>query len=184
MNNDYDRELLSKISNKKHWPGLTNAPLIVHLLSVANKQITNNTLEGVLSATLIYQQVMEDLLLNLLKMSHLYVQGEIWPSQISFPINKKLMFGQLLDQHKLSIDFDQKDLLISTARNFNQMRVKIVHKIVQSKGPNEIVTLAGKIHSDFHKFLDLFYTSRAFLDWKLEDLSNRVDWKGFLAELE
>ena len=154
MNDNYDKDLIGKISNSKNWPGITNAPYIIHLLRIANKQIENRTVEGVLSSTLIYQQVMEELILNLLKMSHLYVQAEIWPTRINFPIKNKMMFGQLLDAHKLSINFDKKEELIKEAREFNELRIKFVHKLVQTNGPQEVINSSEEVHANFQKVLD------------------------------
>lgn len=182
--NKYDKELIGKISNTKNWPGITNVPFILHLLQIANKQIKNKTVEGVLSATLIYQQVMEELILNLLKVSHLYVQAEIWPSRINFPINKKMMFGQLLDAHKLSIDFDMKQELIKEAKEFNELRVKFVHKLVHTKGPSEIIDSADDVYTKFQTILDLFYQAREHLDRKLHDLYSRVDFNDLIDESE
>ena len=173
----YDQELLRKIANYKDWPGIENTDLIIQLMRLVNKQFDKRSIEGVLASVLIYQQIIEEYLINLMKMSHLYVKGEIWPSRINFPIKKKMMFGDILDSHKLTIDFDKKNVLLEKCREFNEIRIKFVHKLFQFDTTQELIKASENLQKKFREIGYLFWEGRSYLEWQLSDLNNRVDWE-------
>ena len=176
----YDLEVLGKISDEKNWPRLDNIETIKKLLSIADKQYESKTIEGFLSSILIYQQVIEEYLINLLKLSNLYIQAEIWPVKITLKIQEKLMFGKLIELHKRTIDFDEKTNLLNECKQFNGKRNKFVHCLLKFKTEKEMFRDASQIKKSFELITDFYFNGYGFLEWKLADLKKRVDWNEFL----
>lgn len=172
----YNKSIISKMSNEENWPKINNIDLVRKLIEIADKQFANKSLEGYLSSILIYHQVVEELLINLLKLSNLYVQAEIWPTKLDLKIKDKLMFGQILEEHKRSINFDKKEQLLKECNDFNKIRIKFVHHLLKFKNESEIESEAKFVQEKFKIILDLYFEGNAFIEWLLSDLQKRVDW--------
>ncbi|MFY0645006.1 MAG: hypothetical protein JXR19_11110 [Bacteroidia bacterium] len=178
----YDHELIDKISNEVQWPNIDSS-LIVKLMQIASNAFHKNSVEGRLSSVLIYHQIVEEFLLNLVKLSNLYVQAEIWPNRLYLKIDDKLMFGQILKEHEKTIDFERKEELLLKCSKFNQTRIKYVHKLLKFKTNEQIISEAGKIHDDFHEITELYLEASEFFQWLLGDLKERVAWKEMKKEI-
>ena len=178
----YDAELIDKISNKNNWPNIDSF-LIVRLMRIANNAFNKETVDGKLSSVLIYHQIVEEFLINLLKLSNLYIQAEIWPNRLNLKVGNSLMFGQILREHEKTVDFDSKDELLLKCNSFNQTRIKYVHELLKFKNDDEIISAAKKIKDEFNEITELYFKGATFLEWILEDLKKRVDWKDMLDEI-
>ena len=181
-NTEYHTQLITKILNEKQWPNIDSF-LIVKLLRIANNAFIKNTVEGRLSAILIYHQIVEEFLINLLKLSNLYIQAEIWPNRLYLKVSEKLMFGQIIREHEKTIDFESKDKLLAQCSLFNQTRNKYVHKLLKFKNNEEIILEAEKIKDDFNEIIELYLKGSTHLSWILDDLKKRVDWKDMLEHV-
>lgn len=178
----YDNELIDKISNERQWPNIDSF-LIVKLMRIANNAFNKKSVEGRLSSVLIYHQIVEEFLINLLKLSNLYIQAEIWPNRLKLKVSEKLMFGQIIKEHEKTVDFEAKDELLSKCSKFNQTRIKYVHRLLKFKTNEQIISEAEKIKDDFHEITELYLKGSQYLEWILGDLKERVDWKELKEEL-
>jgi hypothetical protein len=93
---DYDKELLEILSDKRKWPDFENLSLILKLMRIATVQFETKSIGGSLSSILIYQQIIEQYLINLIKMSNLLVQAKIWPNRINLVTVKLQMKNKCL----------------------------------------------------------------------------------------
>jgi hypothetical protein len=176
----YDKEIIGKISNEEQWPKIDNTELIFKLLEIADKQHKSQTIEGLLSSLLIYQQIVEEYLINLLKLSNLYIQAEVWPTRLNLRIKNKLMFGQLLQEHNRTIDFDKKAELLNECREFNETRIKFVHHLLKFNTQQEIIDEAKESMDKFDKISNLYNEGKAHVEWLLTDLQERVNWRDLM----
>jgi hypothetical protein len=181
-NTHYDQKLIAKISNQREWPAI-DSKIIAELMRLANKSFTRKTLDGRLSSVLIYHQIIEECLVRLIKLSNLYIQAEVWPTKINLHLGEKLMFGQILMEHKRTICFKGKDDLIFKCGVFNQTRIKFVHKLLKFKTEDEIVKASNKIKDDFNAIIELYLVCSSDLEWFVGELSSRVEWTQILKEM-
>lgn len=178
----YDSELLTRIAEEANWPEIDNSELSKKLVQIAHKEFAKKTVGGYLSSILIYQQVIEEFLINLLELSNLYVQGEIWPARIEIKTKNRLMFGQLVKEHQRTIDFDDKDDLLQQCDAFNKIRIKFVHNLLKFKNNKEVIESVKDVPNQFLNIIDLYFSGRSHILWLLDDLNKRVDWKDLLSE--
>jgi hypothetical protein len=171
---EYDEAILGFIENEEKWLTFENKEMIINLIKIADQQFATQKMEGILSAVLIYQQVLEEFLRVLLGLSNLYIQGEIWPSRIKLEVRDKMMFGQLLKEHQRTIDFDCKKELLNSCQNFSEIRNRFVHKLLKFDSEQEMFSEAKNLKQLFHQALDYYLRSRTFLEWKLLDLKKRL----------
>ncbi|MBE0391493.1 hypothetical protein [Flavobacterium sp. PL002] len=176
INDHYDKYIFDKMSDENEWPEIENTKLIGEFIKIANKQFSNNNIEGYLSSTLIFHQIIEELLINLLKLSNLYIQAEIWPTKLNLKIKEKLMFGEIIREHDRSIKFDKKTELIDECRKFNEIRIKFVHNLLKFKNETEVKTKAKSIQEKFRLIIDLYFEGREHIEYLLFDLQKRIDW--------
>lgn len=169
---DYDKELLEIITNKRKWPYFDNLDLILKLMRIANDQFDTKTVGGSLSSILIFQQIIEQYLINLIKMSNLLIQAKIWPNRINLVTNEKQMFGKILEEHKRIIDYTNKNELLKKCNEFNSIRIQFVHHLLKFKTDKEIIEYTGPIKDKFFEICDLFFTSREFFTTRLLELKD------------
>lgn len=184
IRSNYDYFVLSNISNENSWPKIENVELIKSLLKIADNQFSNKDISGYLSSILIYQQIIETFLTNLIRLSNLYIQAEIWPTRVKMEIKPKLMFGQIINEITRSIEFNKKAELIKDCQEFKSIRIKFVHGLLKFKNDKEISDEAGLIRNKFSSILDLYLQGTCFMEWLLGDLKKRVDWEDLLESEE
>ncbi|NER11791.1 hypothetical protein SAMN06265375_1192 [Muriicola jejuensis] len=168
-------EFIKRISNKQKWPKIDTF-LIVSLMRIAGKAYDAGTVDGRVSAVIIYHQIVEEFLVHLLKLSNLYIQAKIWPSRLDLEISNKLMFGQILKEHKRSIKFNGKDVLLLKCERFNTTRIEYVHRLLKFKSDEERVTRSAEINNDYYEIIDLYLEGRKDIEDRLNDLSHHIDW--------
>lgn len=170
----YDEQLFEIFAHENQWLTFESKELIIGLIKRADKQFETNTVEGILSSVLIYQQVLEEFLRVLLQLSNLYIQGEIWPNRINLAVKAKMMFGELLKEHKRTIHFDSKENLLKSCEDFSVVRNKFVHKLLKFGSHEEMLNEAIGIKHLFHQAFEHYLSGRAFLEWILLDLQKRL----------
>ncbi len=160
---DYHKNLLKKIKEKE-WPDFDRSDFLDELDQLAMEMYEKKTTEGYLASFLIFQQLSEEMLRLLIRLSDLYLQFSILPLEIkSKDLNKKT-FGQLISELKNSVcDFETKELIIN-CREMNDLRIRLVHKITRKTSVEDIQKqsmqakkIHGKIYSLFEIIQDDYY---------------------------
>lgn len=177
-----EEEVIQRISNKRQWPNI-KAFRIVKLIRIAEKAYSQNSVDGRISSILIYHQIVEEFLRNLLELSNLYVQAKIWPSRIELKVKDIMMFGQLIQAHNSSIHFEGKKELLNKSKTFNQTRIKYVHKLLAFETTEEVLEASNEIHEIFYSILDLYLKGRDHIEGLLTEIRNQIDWKDFEKQL-
>jgi len=126
----------------------------------------NKGIESKIASLLIYHQLTEEILALLFRFCDLVVRGSLYPIQLNEPKPKKHRdFAKNLEMLKASIEFKDKSKLVSAAKQLNQKRNRIAHRLVTEfkefdigEELNEVNELFEKIFGYQTEGLNWFYS--------------------------
>ena len=145
-----------KLENSDNWPCFEKGQFLDDLNILADKSFNNNTIEGYLSALLIYHQICEEMIKLLIECSNFLIQLSIFPQQYK---NRKLenkMFGQLINELSYSITNEETISFIRKSQELNKIRIDMVHKITLKNSIDEISIQSKKAQKIFNEIYSLF----------------------------
>ncbi len=154
---DYFRKLEEFIVSDELWPSFRNPETVAELENIAHQIIGKDTIEGYISSILLYQQIAEEMLWVLLKdcqaMIKISLMGQ---TEISFPDQKGMMFGRLIDELKKAVNFDQKNKLIEKCNELNAKRIAIVHGLTKGTKIEQIKDISLNVRKLFSEISELY----------------------------
>lgn len=177
----YLDSLITRIKDHSQWPDFDRPHYLGELNTIADEAYESNTVHGYLAALLIYHQLTEEVLRLLLQYSEFFVQLNLAPIEIHFPIPEKAMFGRILDAAKASMEFENKKELLSLAQSINQGRIELVHGLTKQESPAAIGQKAQQVKKQFDAFFTLFAESQDWFLSCLKDIRKDRDWDELLA---
>ena len=121
--------IVERILDASKWPCISNPENLELLNAMADSAFQLRTFEGMLSATLIYHQIIEAMCMHLLDDCYFQIQLSIYPSEIHFSVQAGKMLGYYISELKSSISFPHKDDFLNKVQEFNSCRIDIVHKM-------------------------------------------------------
>ena len=167
----YEDDLISIIRDSEKWPSFERPLFLDELDDVADDAFARNSIEGYLAALLIYHQLCEEMVRLLLKDAQFLIQLSVFPTELHFAEKKRLMFGQLIDELRATIVFEDKDEFISKCLDINSHRIDIVHRLTKRSSLSDVgsqiaqvKTLYSEIYALFDGIHDWFRVS--FKDFK------------------
>ncbi|WP_153811442.1 hypothetical protein [Terrimicrobium sacchariphilum] len=157
------------------WPEEENAALYLDVLELAREMLDTPDQAHSISAILLFQQLVEELLW-LLDYSCFYEQVlGIYPSHYEYFEVERLMFGQLIDRIRRRQDFSQKNEILEIAQSINsKCRIPVAHKMIDRGNLAEVVVLAKECGRLFDRFLQLFEEARMHFIERYEALADRT----------
>lgn len=166
----------------KKWADDIKGDRKAYLFRLAMQSKTSQDVSGKIGAMLIYNQVIEQFLADIIELSINYIKTEIWPASVSLRIDfEKVTFGKMIELFKqyATIEFN-RDILLSYLKKYKVKRNEVVHNLFDiedfvelSKELDEYAELAEEI------VFMLFDYDNAVCE-KFCDLQQRVDFCAFI----
>lgn len=153
---NYAQNLITTVLDSDRWPYFERADFLDELDDVANNALSKNSVEGCLASLLIFHQLCEELIRLLLKESQFFIQLSVFPTEILFPEKKNLMFGQLIEELKSTISFQNKDKFIDKCMELNKHRIDIVHRLTKRSSLADLETQLLKVKKLYDEIYELF----------------------------
>lgn len=151
------QNLIITVRDSDLWPYFERPDFLYELDEVANNALSKNSIEGYLASLLIFHQLCEELIRLLLKESQFFIQLSIFPTEILFPEKKNLMFGQLIEEFKSTISFQNKDKFIDKCMELNKKhRIDIVHRLTKRSSLADLETQLLKVKKLYDEIYELF----------------------------
>jgi len=178
----YLRTLIDRIRDRDQWPDFDRPYFLDELNSIADEAYESRSIHGYLAALLVYHQLTEEMLRLLLQYSEFFVQLELAPTEIHFPIPEKAMFGRLIEAAKSAIEFEHKAELLALAQSINRGRIELVHGLTKQETAEVIGEKVEAVKAHFEEFYAKFIDAQ---DWFLlcfKDLRKDKDWEELLSE--
>jgi hypothetical protein len=143
-------------------PELLAPHFLRRLDGVASRALLKRTVEGNVAVILIYHQLVEEMLRVLLQDCELYIRLAVFPAQISFPIRRKQVFGQLQQTLFDSLDFPKKSRILKRAGRLNTIRNTVVHRLIQKQSLSGLRQLSLRAQRIYEELYPLFEGSHDF----------------------
>lgn len=187
MNNyfdDYDRKIFEAMKNKDWWIDKFKARKI-ELIRSCRRIHSNFSISRKIGGLLLWQQVIEQFLKEIIQISLTFVKAEIWPVKIDYKIDyDKKTFGQIIEIYKnYSIDYEDKPIILGHLKTINDNRRIIAHKMFEIENLEDLENLFESSYNIHENLLQLLLDHYILVGDYLEDLKTRVNWENFLAEL-
>ncbi len=99
---------------------------------MADDSFSTGTFSGMLSAILMYHQIVEAMCLHLLEDCHFLIQLSVYPAAIQFAIPKNKMLGAYVSELEESVSFYKKDEFLDKVTVRNVIRNEAIHKMRKS----------------------------------------------------
>ncbi len=163
----------NKVLDRNNWPSFRNASFLNVLDAVATRAYGQKTTEGYLAALIIYQQLVEEIIRMLIRNSEFLIECYIYPFQINFRKHDGKMFGQLLQDFSVCVNFPQKQKLLASCNKLNEIRTLGVHEITQQKNLTEIRKTVKEARKIYSEIFNLFVPARDYFRSNLERLEKR-----------
>lgn len=181
---EYDRKIFEVMKNKDWWIDKFKARKI-ELISSCRRINSNSSISRKIGGLLLWQQVIEQFLKEIIQISLTYVKAEIWPTKIDFKIdNDKKTFGQVIEIYKnYSVDYEDRPKILGHLKTINDNRRTITHKMFEVENLEDLEDLFESSYNIHEELLQLLLDHYILVGNNLEDLKTRVDWDDFLAEL-
>lgn len=170
-------EIVSYMVNRK-WADDIKGDRKAYLFRLAMKSKTAQDISGKIGAMLIYNQVIEQFLADIIELSIFYIKAEIWPASVALKVDfDKVTFGKMIELFRqyATIEYN-RDILLSYLKKYKVKRNEVVHNLFDiadlnqlSKELDEYADLAEEI-----VYLLLEYDNQVCE--KFCDLERRVDF--------
>lgn len=159
------------------WPTYENIESLRVLDEMADDAHHSFTDVGYISSILIRHQLLEEVIMHLVRFSHLVLHCSLYPEVINIDLPRKPMTGNLIQKLKDSIEFDKKKEFIEICEELNKLRIDIVHYLKKDSTLNNLRVKADQ----YEKLLDQSFTIHSEcqkdLIQKLGVLKNDRKWK-------
>lgn len=178
----YQEDLVKRITDSSQWPDFERASFLNELDDFAEHAFSYDSVYGYLSAVLIYHQLSEEIIKLVLKNAEFFIQVSIFPMEIKFPKNNKMMFGKLLNELENTVEFEQKEQILNKSRELNKIRIQIVHGLTKQTSLERVPELANQVKNLYDEIFVLCEEVNDFFHLTFKDFKKDVDWEEYLEE--
>lgn len=149
-----------------------------YLLNLVRSEFKQDSLPNKIGSILIYNQIIEQFLKEIIETSVNYIKAEIWPSEVELKVDfENKTFGQLIYMfEQYATKENQRDVIISKLKDFNKKRNKVVHNLLTIENIEQLPLNMNSYIKLAEKIIVLLLEYNVNVCYQLEDLSNRVDW--------
>lgn len=187
MNNyfdEYDRKIFESMKNKEWWIDKFKARKL-ELISSCRRISSNSSISRKIGGLLLWQQVIEQFLKEIIQISLTYVKAEIWPTKIDLKIDyDRKTFGQIIDMYKnYSVDYEDRPKIIGYLKTINDNRRMVTHKMFNVEDLEELENLFKSSYDIHEDLLQLLLDHYILIGDNLEELNDRVDFEHLLIKL-
>lgn len=126
----YDPQFISYLKNRK-WAVYQQSKRKLFLFRVAQRSKSDPDLAGKIGGILIYNQVIEQFLVDIVEMSIYYIKAKIWPVAVSLDVElDKATFGKVIEYFRQYGTVEpNRDRILTMLKQFNTKRNQVVHDL-------------------------------------------------------
>lgn len=156
------------------------------LLKLAKDSAANSDIASKIGSMLIYNQLLEEYLKDIVEYSAYYIKAEIWPADVDLSFDfSRATFGDLIRSFKrFAMKEYNRDVILSDLTKYNQKRNEVVHHLF---GIEDLSALAIELDEYAVLAEEIFYLLLEYDNCicdKFCDLSRRVDFQDFIDFVE
>ncbi len=168
INREWEKE--SKIERKRF------------LFNIAKESKDSEEISQKIGGMLIFNQIAEQLLKEVIICSIGYLKAEIWPTSIEFNLQlTKCTFGKLIEYFKqLTIKEYNREILIECLEKLNKNRNDMVHKLFDIENIDVLKKKLNEYDELSEETIELLLEYYNAICERLIELDGRVDFKSLI----
>ena len=175
-------EIVEYMINRR-WETDLKAARKLYLWRLAKQSCISQDISGKIGAMLMYNQVIEQFLIDIVELSVNYIKAEIWPASVFLKINyEKATFGKTIELFKQYATLEHnREIILSYLNQYKTKRNQVVHKLFAIE---DFEVLSHEL-DDYAELADELIALLIEYDnqvcEKFCDLDNRVDFRDFVG---
>lgn len=120
-----------KYMKERQWATDQKTERKRYMCRLARQSKTDPDIASKIGGMLIYNQVIEQFLSDIIRMSIYYIKARIWPVAVSLDIDlEKATFGKMIEYFKQYATVEpNRELILSLLTKFNTKRNQVVHDL-------------------------------------------------------
>ncbi len=148
------------------------------LLTIAKKCENSDEISDIIGGMLIYNQLIEQLLKEIIICSIQYIKAEIWPTSVRMNLNfDKATFGTLIEYFKqFAVEEYNYDVITKHLNSIKKTRNNVVHHLFDIPDIENIKYELKEYYDKSYKLVLLLNKYYDQISYNLHDLENRVEW--------
>ena len=162
--------------NQQRWKEDYKGERKRHLIHLARQSKESEDIATKIGGMLIYNQVLEQFLVDIVDMSILYIKAEIWPEAISLDVElDKATFGQTIGYFKQFATIEpNRELILSHLKKYNHKRNQVVHDLFDIPDLNNLADELNEYAVLADELVSLLTEYDAAICDNFQQLSQRV----------
>ena len=174
-------EIVEYMVNRE-WSNAVKVDRKTYLVRLAMKSKTSQDVSTKIGAMLIYNQVIEQFLIDIIELSIYYIKAEIWPASVSLKVNfDRTTFGKMIELFKQYATVEpNRDILLNYLKIYCKKRNEVVHNLFDIEDLDLLANELDKYANLAEEILQLLIEYDNQICEKFCDLENRVDFSVFL----
>lgn len=168
---------------KRQWAVDQKSQRKRYLHKLARKSRTDPDVASKIGGMLIYNQVIEQYLFDIVDMSIHYIKAEIYPVQIALDVElDKATFGKVIDYFTQYATMEpNRDLILSHLKKFNSKRNQVVHDLFDIRDMDTLGWELDKYAALADEIIDLLAKCDDQVCENFSRLEQKMDFRKFLA---
>lgn len=166
----------------REWADDVKSDRKVYLFHLAQDSSKKEDISSKIGAMLIYNQLIEEFLKDIVDYSINYIKAEIWPAEIQLSLDlSKFTFGKLINAFEQYATIEpNREIILKYLKNYLKKRNEVVHNLFNIKDMKKLASELDEyaLLADEITFLLLEYDNS--ICEKFCDLDNRVDFNMFI----
>lgn len=174
-------DAIVKYMIERKWANDEKSDRKKYLFKLAQQSKKQVEISHKIGGMLIYNQLIEEFLKDIIELSINYIKAEIWPADVSLKVDfTKLTFGKLISEFKQYATIEHnREILLDYLKKYNLKRNEVVHNLFEIEDMDKLVKELDEyaLLADEIVFLLLEYDNSVCE--KFCDLDRRVDFNDF-----
>lgn len=171
-------EILDYMVNKE-WLKDRERIKKMQLLNLVRTNYDANNLSNKIGSILIYNQLIEQFIKDIIEISIYYIKAEIWPAEVELKVDfDNKTFGQtikLFEQY--ATKENSRDEILNKLKDFNKKRNEVAHKLFTVDDLKKLDSQLDSYRVLAEKTMVLLLQYYEAVSYKLEDLADRVQFE-------
>ena len=170
----FESEIIEKIKNSSNWPTFEKPDYLGMLNQLADDALKSSEKFAPISAILIYQQLVEELLRLILSFSGFLIQARMWPWKVESKELKGAMFGRVFDELKKTVEFQHRDQILIIANEINEIRIQVAHGLAKFESIEPLRAKAIEVENKFNELFRLYEETDEWFRLCLKNIKQTV----------
>ena len=182
MSTQIDRSVIEYMVQRK-WALDLKTERKRYLFRLARESKNDPDIASKIGGMLIYNQVIEQFLEDIVDMSIHYIKAEIYPVQIALDVElDKATFGKVIDYFTQYATMEpNRDLILSHLKKFNSKRNQVVHDLFDIRDMDTLGRELDKYAALADEIIDLLAKYDDQVCENFSRLEQKMDFRKFLA---